>query len=359
MAFTSLSPNFHNAVSPVLGRWLSIWLLLVFTHACSHNPFNAAAKLSHQLDNKQFDEAIMTYDSMKPEQQAGFKRKLIVDQRESFILQELKLARQAISKEQWREAKSILVKALDKTPSSKNLQTELIVLEQRMGKLQRQYKAQLLLHETRSYLDRQAIDNKWQNTSSHKIPFQHPAFETEDERKDLAQLLADYGFELLDKKSNKGYIFLDVANQLSPHDEWQGQLDSVKKAEARAKTKSENKKDQLRQVAFKNLQKSYQDHIESRAFKSAQTSLKEARHLARTSSDKQWLATANEQLQNKINRSVQNYIKQGQVQYSKGNIDKAIEAWNKGLALDPENRTIKDSLSRANKFKETYDRLKQ
>ena len=81
--------------------------------------------------------------------------------------------------------------------------------------------------------------------------------------------------------------------------------------------------------------------------------------MAETSIEKKWIQTQSRELQAVIENKADQALKKGQLNYSKGQVDQAISIWKEGLSLDPNNRELKDSLDRAEKFKQTYESLKE
>ena len=52
-------------------------------------------------------------------------------------------------------------------------------------------------------------------------------------------------------------------------------------------------------------------------------------------------------------------IQDGKNFYTKGEFDNAIDAWQRALRLDPDNKELKENIQRAEKFRENLQRLKQ
>lgn len=65
-----------------------------------------------------------------------------------------------------------------------------------------------------------------------------------------------------------------------------------------------------------------------------------------------------DRLNSKISEMVVTLSRDGQNAYTKGNLDLAIQHWEKALQLSPENEDIKNQLQRAKTFKKNYQRFK-
>jgi hypothetical protein len=66
-----------------------------------------------------------------------------------------------------------------------------------------------------------------------------------------------------------------------------------------------------------------------------------------------------EKLTRIVNKKVNELSTYGQLLYSQGLLDSAIEQWQQAIALDPSNSEIEDKLHRAEAFKANYEKLKQ
>ncbi len=333
--------------------------LILGLSACSHNPFSKTSKLQKALDEQSYDRAISLYQDLDEEQQASFDLKAIETDRNSFISQSLKSARTSIGKKNWLDAQIELESALNKTPSSTKLQTELAVLNQRIAKMQLQSLSQLQLIAARQYMERQPAQLKWQKLSAEPVPYENPVFSTLKGRQELADSLGQYGTELLTKNDNKqAKAYLEAAQSLHPDTKWEKALASIDNKKAKQAQQAKAQKKQIRALAFKDLQNTFASQLKKEHFKSAQKTLTHAKKVSETSTEKQWVKSQSKQLQKQIQSKVDEALKKGQFHYSKGRVDEAISIWKEGLRLDPSNRELKDSLERAERFKQTYESLK-
>lgn len=339
-------------------RFFYAGLLLVIISACSHSPFNKSATLTRLLESQRYDEAIALYPLLEEEKQAEFNLQQIEKDRDSFIRLALKSSRRATAKKQWVEAEYILDDALVKTPNSHSLQTEIAVLRQRMSRLKADYLINIQWLLANQYIERQPLNKKWELVTKDAIPYIHPSLSNKHRRTDLAETLGEHGLGLLKTSPNRAREFLQTASVLSPNERWSDALATINKKERNSAKKVQQQQQMIRELAFSDLQKNFSLHFSQHNYLKAQSSIKHAANVAQTPKEKSWLNSQQRKLNKAIAEKVDAALKRGQISYSKGSIDEAISIWRQALRLAPQNRQLKESLTRANKFKETYESLK-
>ncbi|MCK5880495.1 MAG: hypothetical protein KAG18_01395 [Sinobacterium sp.] len=342
----------------MLIRLICITLLLANLSACSHNPFNKTSTLNWLLESQQFDDAITLFNKLEQEQRAEFSLQDIETDREKFILLALKNSRRATAKKQWLEAQYILEDALTKTPSSHSLQTEIAVLKQRMSKLEADLLIALQLKTALQYLDRKPLVGKWLLLSESTVPYIQPSLSTERRREHLAITLGEHGLSLLQANPQQGKVFLQTASDLSPDERWTKALSSINAKKANKAHREKKQQRKIRELAFSDLQKNFNQHFSKQEYIKAKKSISHASNVAQTDKEKAWVKKQQRKLEKAVTKNVEAALKRGQISYSKGRIDEAISIWKQALRLSPNNRQLKDSLNRANKFKQTYESLK-
>ncbi|WP_428240120.1 hypothetical protein [Gynuella sp.] len=87
---------------------------------------------------------------------------------------------------------------------------------------------------------------------------------------------------------------------------------------------------------------------------SAKTLLEQIKQTSPNPSD--WLLRQ-KRLDTRIAQQVQNALDEGQVLYSEGFIQEAVDLWTKTEKLDPDNETLKEYISRARRFLENIEKL--
>lgn len=343
-----------------VGYPLIYLLLLSLISACSHNPFNKTSKLQWLLDNQRYDEAIALYPTLKEEQQASFNLQQMTTDRDTFIATSLKESRRELGKQQWLNAEAILETGLSKTPESHALKTELAVLQQRMSRLEADYLSHIQLLIAQQYIERQPLDEKWQRVTQNRLPYQHTSLSTQQRRNALANILGSRGLDLLATNTTEAKRYLNAANTLAeePNEAWELAINSLQQKKANNAIKAQKKQQKIRELAFSDLQKNFQQHFKNNDYLKAQKSLKHGSKVAKTSAEKSWINNQQRILNSAIQEKIDASIKRGQISYSKGQIDQAISIWKQAQTLDPNNRQLKESLERAYKFKQTYESLK-
>lgn len=336
-------------------------LLIVFLNACSHNPFNKTSTLDWLLENQRYDEAITLYPQLEQDKQASFDLQEIESNRYAFIRQALKNTRREIAKKNWLDAQGILDEALLKTPSSHSLQTEIAVLKQRMSKLEADYLLSIQLLIAQQYIQRQPLDAKWTLVSEDPIPYVHPSLSNQHRRAALAETLGEHGLSFSNKNAadeKQAKEFLQAASALSDDARWTAALNKINQKKAKKAKKAKKKQQKIRQLAFSDLQKNFDQFYSKQDYLKAQNSLNHTAKVAESASEKSWIKTQQTRLDKTVAKKIESALKRGQISYSKGRIDEAISLWRQALTLDPDNQQLKESLVRANKFKQTYESLK-
>jgi len=341
---------------------ITLFLLSSLLQGCSHNPFSQANRLDKALEQQQYDAALSYFDKLNDEQRLGLevKRVDIEKQRDDYITNNLKAARREIGKEQWLNSQNILLESSVKVPSSKRLKNELAVLNRRIDSLEQAYFQAFQLKAAKYYLSQQEELGVWQSVSREAPPYSLSAFSEDNSRQNIAESLGRHGIKLSAKKSQEPLAidFLSTANRLNNSSEWQAALNKIQSKKVQKARKVKKQKQAIQKLAFSDIQNSFKQQLKNKDFIAAKKTLQQARNIASNNKENQWIKEANKQVDDTIKPIVAKKLKDGQVHYSAGRIDKAIMLWQEGLRLEPNNQAIKDGLSRAKKFKETYESLK-
>lgn len=316
------------------------------------------------LENHQFDKALQAVDKwelMYPnDAKLPKQRKKIIQSISRFEQRALEQAKQLDDKGQWQEARSAYENALSKLPSSQTLQDAYSEFSLRRLEYIKGLKEALDVAQAKHWLNIQSDIEALYSVAPNDTEARTWKAEGDASREQLARRLIDYG--LAHEKNNHfgtAALRYDLAYTLAPSEFTKPYYERAAKtfAKRKAKQKQRAREDQQRQQSrLSQLAEEFDEQLAKEEFRLARQTLG-----AMEAIDEQ--ATQVRERRQKLDQqraiAFDRAVLDGNRFYTKGEFKNAINAWQRALQLDPDNKEIKENIQRAEKFRENLERLKQ
>lgn len=287
-------------------------------------------------------------------------RKKITQAISRFESKALQTAKQLDANEQWQDAGDTYESALAKLPSNQALQNAYSEFSVRRLKYINELKEDLDVAHAKFWLSISAEIKAVHSAAPNDREARAWKDKSNTEREQLARRLVGYG---LVHEENKHFgtaaLRYDLAYRLSPDEFTKPYHERAAKtfAQRKVKQKQRARVDQQRQRSkLDQLIEDFDSYLAEKEFSLARQTLG-AMEIIDANAPK--VLDRKAQLDIQRNIELDKAIQDGKQFYTKGEFDRAINAWKRALKLDPDNKDIKENIQRAEKFRDNLERLKQ
>lgn len=316
------------------------------------------------LAENQFDTALKAVDQWQDnypnDLELPKQRKHITQAISRFESTTLATAQQLDNKGQWQEAKSVYESALEKVPSSPALQNAYSEFSVRHLTYLNGLKEDLDVAQARHWLNISADIKALYQAAPNDPEARAWQEKSHEERERLARRMVNYGLAHEEKEHfGTAALRYDLAYQLDPGEFTKPYHERAVKtfAQRKAKQKKRAREDQKRQRSKLSLLiEEFDQHLAQREFRLARKTLRAMEVIDAKSPE---VLKRRDQLDQQRSIALNQAIQDGKNFYTKGEFDNAIDAWQRALRLDPDNKELKENIQRAEKFRENLQRLKQ
>lgn len=141
---------------------------------------------------------------------------------------------------------------------------------------------------------------------------------------------------------------------LAPDDDYRDAVGRVDKQITERERTAEQARQKHQRERYRELAGQFRKALADDDLRSAQQLLPKMR-TAGGGSDA--VASAAKELSGRIERRVESLVERGRDEYTRGNLDTAISAWNEALQLEPDSVELKNRIARARRFRDNVERL--
>jgi len=268
---------------------------------------------------------------------------------------------------EWHRAKQYYQAALANVPDSEKIKSAYQALSLKQSERVTTLELELLMLQAKSLRDTVSIQNELALITPGNWLKESRWNRDKEESKKIAKLLILSGGEALELgELQHAEKLLDLAWQLDPTpqiDELKTQLvkqqQQVLNERLQSQAENEHKQQQviiesrkqMRKILNVSLQKAFDNHELVKAL----DYVARLKLLGELNESEELLA---QKLTVRLNQQVKEYIDQGVEHYGLGQYEKAIEAWEGVLALDPNNEQALEHIGRAERILEKLQRLR-